>query len=100
MACSVMARDRGWRKERYPLHAIATSRIRGLFTACNMEAGPKTWRAYELVRHVNTPYSAIRCRTTLKPTGTGPKRASLEYIFAAALDAPLYAERSHVSLMI
>jgi hypothetical protein len=59
-----------------------------------MEAGPRTWRAYELVRHVNTPYSAIRCRTTLKPTGTGPKRASLEYIFAAALDASRI-ERAH-----
>jgi hypothetical protein len=56
--------------------------------ACNMEAGLKTWRAYGLARHVNTPYSPIRGRATLKPTGNGPKRASLEYIFAAALDAP------------
>src|SRR3954470_16654520 len=53
-----------------------------------MEAGPKTWRAYELIRHVNTPYSAIRGRMTPKPAEIGPKRASLEYIFAAALDAP------------
>src|SRR4051794_27083135 len=71
------------------LHAIATSRIRGLFTACNMEAELKTWRAFRLIRHVNTPYSAIRGRTLLKAAGIGLKRALLEYIFAAPLDAPL-----------
>jgi|SRR4051794_904468 hypothetical protein len=45
-------------------------------------------RTLSFVRHVNTPYSAIRGRMTLKPAEIGPKRASLEYIFAAALDAP------------
>src|SRR5215217_2637509 len=48
-------------------------------------------RTLSFARHVNTPYSPIRGRATLKPTGIGPKRASLEYIFAAALDAPRIA---------
>jgi len=38
MACSVMAGDRGWRKERYPLHAMLTRHIRpaGAETAGNL----------------------------------------------------------------
>jgi len=90
MACSVMAGDWGWRKERYPLHAMPTPRIKGLFMACNVAASLETWRTFRFVRHVNTPYLEIRGRMTPKPAEIGLKRVPLEYIFAAALDAPQY----------
>jgi hypothetical protein len=43
-------------------HAMSAPEVNGLFMARNTAAGLQIWRAFRVVRHVNTPCQAIRDR--------------------------------------
>ncbi len=51
--------------------------IRGLFTACNIEAEPRTWCAFHIARRADTPYRPRGRSRGSNPVGIGPNGPSL-----------------------
>jgi hypothetical protein len=69
------------------LHATLTPRIGVLFTACNMAMRFQTWRAFHIVRHVNTPETRSERNELPVQAEISPKWRSLPYKSATLRDA-------------